>query len=118
MFVAESINAWRDHGVVDREGGKIGSLESIYVDTATDQPSFAGVKVGMIGRHRIVFVPLTGAVVSPDYVKVQFDKDLVKNAPGIETDGELLAEGEPAIFAHYDMAYASGANGERRLARR
>ena len=52
MFEAESINAWRDHDVVDREGGKIGSLESIYVDTATDEPFFAGVKVGMIGRHR------------------------------------------------------------------
>ncbi|NHC12513.1 PRC-barrel domain-containing protein [Motilibacter deserti] len=118
MFEAESINLWRDHDVVDPQGGKIGSLESIYVDTATDQPSFAGVKVGIIGRHRIVFVPLTGAVVGPDYVKVRFDKDTVKNAPGIETDGELLADAEPAIFAHYDLAYSTGASGERRLARR
>ena len=118
MFEAESINLWRDHDVVDREGSKIGSLESVYVDTASDQPSFAGVKVGIIGRHRIVFVPLTGAVVSPDYVKVRFDKDLVKNAPGIETDGELVSEAEPAIFAHYDLAYSPGASGERRLARR
>ncbi|NHC44971.1 PRC-barrel domain-containing protein [Motilibacter aurantiacus] len=118
MFEAENINLWRDHDVVDREGSKIGSLESVYVDTATDRPSFAGVKTGIIGRHRIVFVPLDGAVVGPDYLKVQHAKDLVKNAPGIETDGELLADAEPAIFAHYDLAYSTGAAGERRLARR
>lgn len=39
-------------------------------------------------------------------------------APSIGTDGELLAEDEKTVFAHYELAYRAGAGGERRLARR
>ena len=117
-FLGENIGLWRDKDVIDPEGGKIGSLESVYVDTANDDPIFAGVKAGMIGRHRILFVPLQGATVGPGYVRVRFDKDLAKNAPGIDVDGELPAEQEPAIFTHYGLAYSAGPTGGRRLARR
>ena len=118
MFESESISLWRDSDVIDPSGDKIGTLESIYVDTSTDEPFVAGVKVGIIGRHRLVFVPLTAATVGPAFVRVRYDKDLVRNAPGIETDGEMAADMEPTIFAHYSMAYTAGAGGERRLARR
>ncbi|RKS73984.1 PRC-barrel domain protein [Motilibacter peucedani] len=118
MFESESITLWRDADVIDPKGDKIGSLESVYVDTATDEPFVAGLKVGIIGRHRLVFVPLTAATVGPGYVRVRYDKDLVRNAPGIETDGEMAADMEPTIFAHYSMDYSPGASGERRLARR
>lgn len=37
----------------------------MYFDTATEQPTFATVKVGMVGRPRLVFVPLFAARVSP-----------------------------------------------------
>jgi hypothetical protein len=118
VFEAENIRDWREHDVVDPEGAKIGELEAVYVDTATDNASFASVKVGMVGRHRLVFVPLDRAVVAPDYVKVAYAKKLVKDAPAIETDGELMANDEPALFAHYNLEYQPGAGGERRLARR
>jgi hypothetical protein len=118
MFPAENIRDWRGHAVVDQQGKKIGDLEAVYVDTGTDEPSFATVKVGMLGRHRLVFVPLAGAMVSPDHVRVTVARDQTKNAPAIDTDGELLAEQEPAVFSHYGVAYAPGAGGERRLARR
>jgi hypothetical protein len=38
--------------------------------------------------------------------------------PSIDSDGELLATDEPAIFEHYGLQYQPGAGGERRLARR
>jgi hypothetical protein len=41
MIVAENIRDWRNHGVVDPDGHKIGQLEAIYVDTSTDEPAFA-----------------------------------------------------------------------------
>lgn len=118
MFEADNIREWRGHDVVDSSGGKIGELEAIYVDTASDQPSFATVKVGLVGRRRLVFVPLDRATVGPGYVKVAYDKKQVKDAPGIDTDGELLAADEPAVFQHYELEYQTGASGERRLARR
>jgi PRC-barrel domain len=118
MFEAADIREWRGHDVVDAQGHKIGELEAIYVDTATDLPSFATVTVGLPTRHRLVFVPLEDATVGPGYVKVTYDKKQVREAPSIGTDGELLAGDEEAVFKHYGLAYQPGAGGERRLARR
>jgi sporulation protein YlmC with PRC-barrel domain len=118
MFEAGDIREWRGHDVVDRDGHKIGTLESVYVDTATDRAFFATVTVGMPTRRRLAFVPLSGATVGPGYVKVAYSKDVVKKAPSIETDGELPAAEEPGVFAYYELDYATGAGGERRLGRR
>jgi hypothetical protein len=118
MFEPENIRDWRQHDVVDDTGAKIGKLESIYVDTATDQPVFASVTTGLPGRRHLVFVPLAGAMVAPDHLKVRYDKKHVKSAPSIDTDGELLAGMEPALFDHYGLGYEPGVGGERRLARR
>ncbi|MFI9327862.1 PRC-barrel domain-containing protein [Kitasatospora sp. NPDC052868] len=118
MFEAGDIREWRGHDVVDAGGHKIGTLESVYVDTATDQPSFATVTVGLPTRRRLVFVPLSDATVGPGYLKVPLLKSQVKHAPSIDTDGELPAGDEAAVFAHYGLTYAPGTGGERRLARR
>lgn len=118
MFEAGDIREWREHGVVDKDGHKIGKLEAIYVDTITDEPAFATITVGLPTRQRLVFVPLAGATVGPGYLKVAHPKNHVKVAPSIGTDGELLAENEEAVFTHYDLAYERGSRGERRLARR
>lgn len=118
MFEAEDLRDWRGHDVVDVRGDKIGSLEAVYFDTATDQPAFVTVQVGMVGRRRLAFVPLAGATVSPNNVRVQVERKLVKRAPVIGTDGELTAEMEPEVFEHYGLAYQRGSSGERRLGRR
>jgi PRC-barrel domain len=118
MFQASNIREWRGHDVVDPEGHKIGELEAVYVNTTTDLPSFATVKVGMPTRHRLVFVPLDQATVGPGYLKVSYDKKQVKGAPSIGTDGELPADDEEAVFKHYELPYQPGAGGERLLARR
>jgi hypothetical protein len=118
MFEAGDIREWRGHDVVADSGHKIGKLESVYVDTSTDQPSFATVTVGLPTRHRLAFVPLDAATVGPGYLKVNHSRNQVKDAPSIETDGVLPAEDEEAIFKHYNLDYQPGAGGERRLARR
>lgn len=117
-FPAENIRDWRTQDVVDAAGNKVGTMEAVYFDTAADEPAFATVKIGIVGRHRLAFVPLAGAVVSPKHVKVTADKKLIKDAPSINVDGELTAAAEPAVFEHYGLVYQPGASGERRLARR
>jgi hypothetical protein len=118
MFEAENIRDWRGHDVMDLEGNKIGPLEAVYVDTSTDQPAFASVRIGMIGYHRLSFVPLDRATVAPSHVRVAYARKQVKDAFQIDTDGELAAADEPGLFEHYGLAYQPGAGGERRLARR
>ncbi|HET8601833.1 MAG TPA: PRC-barrel domain-containing protein [Segeticoccus sp.] len=118
MFEAENIADWRGRDVVDKGGAKVGTLEALYFDTARDVPTFATVKSGFLGRHKLIFVPLADAVVSPDYLKVAEEKDTIKKAPSMEVDGALSVEDEPAIFEHYGLVYERGSGGERRLARR
>ncbi|ROP43310.1 PRC-barrel domain-containing protein [Pseudokineococcus lusitanus] len=116
MFEAADIREWRGQRVVDQDGEKIGELEAVYVDTATDQPAFGTVLTGFVGRRKLTFVPFAGATVGPDYLKVAWSKAVVKDAPSIDTDGELLAEDEPGVLAHYGLD--AGTGGGRRLARR
>ncbi|HLI39353.1 MAG TPA: PRC-barrel domain-containing protein [Streptosporangiaceae bacterium] len=117
MFHAEDLHDWLGHDVVDESGAKIGEFEAIYVDTRTDEPAFATVKVGRLGRSRLVFVPLAGATVGPRHLKVAYPKKQVKDAPSIATDGGLLAADEAQVFRHYDMPYSAPENA-RLLARR
>jgi len=117
MITVGSITDWVGLPVLDRDGSKIGSMEAVYFDTSTDEPVFITVKVGLIGSS-LVFVPLADAVVSPKDVRVTVDKKLAKDAPSIETDGQLESAMEPAVFEHYGLVYSQGASGERRLGRR
>lgn len=118
MIHAADIREWRNCSVVDLKGHKIGVLEAVYVDTATDEPAMATVRTGLPTRYQLNFVPLDEATLGPDYVKVSYAKALVKSAPSLGMDDVLPADQEEAIFQHYDMPYRTGAAGERQLARR
>ena len=118
MIRSADIREWRDHAVVDPKGRKIGMLEAVYVDTATDQPAVATVRTGLPTRQRLVFVPLDEAVLGPGYVKVSHAKGEVRRAPSIGTDDVLPAEDEEPLFRHYGLPYEPGTKGERQLARR
>ncbi len=118
MFEADDIRDWLGLSVVDREGSRIGVLEGLYYDTSSDTAAFATVKIGFPGGGRLVFVPLSGAVVAPKHLRVEVDKKLAKSAPAIAVDGQLESEAEPEIYTYYGLVYERGASGERRLGRR
>jgi len=118
MIHPADIREWRNQDVVDEKQRRIGMLEAVYVDTATDEPAMATVRTGLPTRHRLVFVPLDDAVLGPDYVRVPYTKGQVRKAPSIGTDDVLPAAREEEIFQHYGMTYRPGAAGERQLARR
>lgn len=118
MIEAADIREWRNHSVIDPKDHKIGVLEAVYVDTGTDEPAMATVRMGLPTRHRLAFVPLDNVIVGPDYVKVAHAKALVRKAPSLGMDDILPAEAEEAVFRHYDLPYQPGSAGERQLARR
>ena len=60
-----NVSEWHGKMLVDRDGEKIGKLQDVYVDVETDEPQFATVKEGFIGRH-LTFVPLGGVQIGPD----------------------------------------------------
>ena len=118
MFEAANIRDWIGLPVVDETDDKVGTLESIYYDTATSEPAFGSVSTGMVGFQKLVFVPLVGATVTPKHLRTTFPKKLIKDSPSIPTDGELEADSEPVLYQHFGLEYRTGSGGERRLGRR
>jgi uncharacterized protein YrrD len=117
MIPVENIADWRGQDVVDRKGDKLGKLEEVYFDGETDEPAFAAVKSGLVSKS-ITLVPLAGASVGHDYVRVDQAKGDVKKAPSFGTDSELTLNEEARVYRHYGLEYAPAGSGARRLAKR
>jgi sporulation protein YlmC with PRC-barrel domain len=113
------LSQWYGKVLVDRDGGKIGKLEDVYVDVETDEPQFGTVKEGHFGRH-LTFVPLGGLTIGPDNLQVRVSKEQVKAAPNIEMEGDQLSQrDESTLYHHYQLNYtAPETESGRRLARR
>ncbi|HEX3839186.1 MAG TPA: PRC-barrel domain-containing protein [Acidimicrobiales bacterium] len=110
---------WRGKMLIDSYGEKIGKLQDVYVDVETDEPQFATVKEGIIGRH-LTFVPLGGITLGPDELQVAVSKVRVEEAPDIDIHGEELTQAdESALYHHFEMNYTPiDTPSGRRLARR
>ncbi|MDF3289833.1 PRC-barrel domain-containing protein [Streptomyces silvisoli] len=116
---AESIIDWLGEEVVDPEGHRVGRLADVYVDTSSDEPVFAVVKLGLLTSQRHAFVPLRGATVAPRHVRVAYSAALVRKAPALEPGGVLPVEAEVDVYNHYGLEYTPAETpGGRRLARR
>ncbi len=115
----QGVAEWHGKEVVDRDGETIGKLERVYFDVETDEPQFGTVKEGFMGRH-LTFVPLTGATIGPDNVKVSASKGQVKDAPTIQEDGDALSPAdESALYHHFELNYTpTDTTTGQRLARR
>ncbi len=104
MSELENIREWEGKEVVDADGQPLGQLEDVYFDASTDEPLFVTVHTGLLGRH-LTFVPLAGATLGQDYLKVARLKAEIHHAPNIEKGGELSLEDEARVFKHYGVAY-------------
>jgi uncharacterized protein YrrD len=113
----EDIKEWRGQDILDAEGEKLGKLDEVYYDVETDRPAFAAVRSGTLSKH-ITLVPLDGATVGRDYVRVSTAKDRFKAAPSFSPDVELNAEEETKAYEFFGLEYAPGGlGGARRLAK-
>jgi uncharacterized protein (TIGR02271 family) len=97
---------WQGRTVVGTDGEKIGKISEIYEDPQTGKPEWATVTSGMFGS-KSTFVPLAGASPDREDVRAQTTKDQVKDAPGVEADGELSEQEERRLFEHYGVPYTT-----------
>src|SRR3984957_16999295 len=104
----EMTDAYQWHGrtMVGSDGEKIGKISEIYEDPETGKPEWATVSSGLFGT-RSNFVPLAGASPDGEDVRADVTKDQVKDAPGVENDGDLSESEERRLFEHYGVPYTS-----------
>lgn len=96
----EHIEQWRGQSVVDQDGEKVGKLEEVLFDGQDARLGCVG--TGLFGR-KLNLVPLEGATLSRQHVRVAFPRDAVKNAPTLELDTPVTGELERAAFGHYGL---------------
>ncbi len=97
---------WQGRTIVGSDGEKIGKISEIYEDSGTGRPEWATVSSGLFGT-KSNFVPLAGAAPHGEDVRADVTKAQVKDAPGVEQDGELSEDEERQLFEHYGVPYTA-----------
>ncbi len=104
MPTIQDVQTWQGQTLQDNDGDKIGEIVDIYLDRQSGEPEWLAVKTGMFGSN-VSFVPIREATGSSDGVRVPYDKELVKDAPNAEADGELSPEEEQRLYRHYSLEF-------------
>jgi uncharacterized protein (TIGR02271 family) len=102
----DTVRTWQGRTMLDRDGGRIGTIDAIYLDDQTGQPEWALVNTGLFGT-KSSFVPLAQASQAGDDVRVPYDKQLVKDAPRVDIDQHLSEAEEQRLWRHYGLDYGA-----------
>ena len=103
MINTNNIDSLIGANVVDTEGRKVGTVGQVYLDSSTNQPSWVTVKTGLFGTSES-FAPLESADWTGDELRIGYDKNFVKDAPRIDTDGSLESADEDALYRYYGLS--------------
>ncbi|HWE08064.1 MAG TPA: PRC-barrel domain-containing protein [Solirubrobacteraceae bacterium] len=101
----DRIEAWRGQRVIDPGDEDLGKLEDVFFDTGTGTPLLLSVKSGLLGR-RSTLIPIEGATVGPDYVRVSHTKEMVSRAGDSRGDGPPRDEELAALGSAYGLRFA------------
>ncbi|HEX2050302.1 MAG TPA: PRC and DUF2382 domain-containing protein [Actinomycetota bacterium] len=105
MITREQLAESRGATVLGAGGGKIGTVEDVYVDRDTEQPEWVAVSTGMFGT-RTSLVPLAEATMQGSDLVVPYAKDHVKGAPTADPDAELTQQEEAELYSYYGLPYS------------
>lgn len=91
--------------LVVRDGQEIGAIERVFVNDATGEPDWATVRTGILRREHVV--PLAGAQMSGDTIRIPYLETAVKNSPKLESGDHLGPEQIAALSKHYGTEAAA-----------
>jgi len=100
-------NMYSRYDVVDRNGAKIGTVDTAYIDER-DQHEYVAVRRGLAG-----LIPGTGSSLIPldisrvdnnrRTIEVSVDKDMVKDSPSVDTGRPLSSEEASRVRGYYRL---------------
>ena len=101
--------AWVGGALADLEGGEVGEVQSVYIDSTSHDPSWLVAKLAGSGRRgrgaRIVAVPVdvcAGAAGAGVWAAV--DEARLRGAPVVDPTRPLLREHELTICEHFGIS--------------
>jgi uncharacterized protein (TIGR02271 family) len=95
--------------VCTQDGDKIGTVENVWVDDATDETEFIGVTTGwLFGKTHVI--PTADAQIDGTTITVPYSKDQIEQAPSFDADAEISPEGEQEIYRYYGLDRSTSAS--------
>jgi uncharacterized protein (TIGR02271 family) len=110
MTTPQDVQQFAGRTAVDADGSKVGKIGQVYIDERTGLPLWITVATGMLGTRQS-FAPIHGSQVNGDQVTLAVSKDLIKNAPSIDDDGQIDANEQDALYRHYADYLGAGQTG-------
>jgi hypothetical protein len=88
---------------VDPAGEKAGTVGELFTSDATGEPQWVTLKHGLFGGKEN-FAPLAGAAVNAaGDLALAVPLAVIRDAPGIDNDGQLTPEEVTRLYAHYGV---------------
>lgn len=106
MIAAEHIEDWRGKEIRDADGQSLGKMQEVFFDAGTGTPLLAAIKSGLLGRHTKM-IPIDGAVVGPDYLRVVHAKQAVEASPNADGDAPPDAVALDEIGKAYGLQFSA-----------
>ena len=100
----EDFSAWTGRDVVAPDGERLGAVELIFLDEATEVPEWVLVRLGE--EDAPAFVPLAGAKVEERAIRVEQDRERVAAAPRLDVETTLTIAEVRRLYDHYGLAYS------------
>lgn len=104
--IAADCESWIGSIVLDADGVRVGTIESIYFDEQTDCPQWMVVRTGLFGvKHS--FVPLADATLVVGAVRTPHDKRQIERAPKVDDADDVPDEQVVELYRYYGLPYAA-----------
>jgi uncharacterized protein (TIGR02271 family) len=98
---------WIGLDAYDRGGERIGEITNVFLDTDTGRPEWVTIKTGWFGMNSS-FAPIVGSTTHEEGIRLDVDKDVVKDSPQVGDAGALDADEERRLYEHYHIDTAAG----------
>jgi len=101
----QSYDGWIGRDAYDRNGDKIGEITDIFYDDKTKRPEWVAIKTGLF--KGTAFAPIQGSTLRSngngnDGLQLNYDKEMVKDAPHLEvSDDHMTPQEEADVWAYY-----------------
>lgn len=95
--------------VYDAQHEKIGGVDEIFLDDATQTPEWIGIAAGGFFGSKKHLVPVEGASIQGDGITVPYSKDQINKTPDIKGD-EVSVDQERDLYKSYGLKYTQQAS--------
>jgi hypothetical protein len=98
----QDFDAWAGRDVLGPGGDRLGAVDQIFLDEATGTPEWVLVTLD----DGAAFVPLAGASVEEESIRVEQDAERVQAAPRPEAGETLSIADKKRLYEHYGLEYS------------